>query len=111
MTISIDATRPSLTGNNTAKQSGRFSNALRSLALGTAIGLGSLAPTAATAEEKPPENVPVQIKEDETPAPVEAPKPDNPNNCGGRVALGYVAGVLMEKFLSSLRDKRTGYKA
>ncbi len=67
MTISIDSTRPSLTGNNTAKQSSRFSNALRSLALGAAVGLGAIAPTPGVAQEKPPENIPVQIKEEEKP--------------------------------------------
>ena len=61
MTISIDSTHPPTTGNNTTGQPSKLGKALRSLALGTAVGLGTILPTAsAVAQEKPPENVPVQ---------------------------------------------------
>ncbi len=101
MTISVTPTHPSSITQNNHGKSSKIGNALRSIALGTAIGLGTLAPTAAVAQEKPPENVPVQ----EEPAPAN-PQPANPNSCTGRFAFGYIAGVIMEKLLTSLRNKR-----
>ncbi len=71
MTVSVEQTRPSSISHNNHGQSSKLGNALRSLVLGTAIGLGTLAPTAAAvAQEKPPENVPVQEnKQEEQKAP------------------------------------------
>ncbi len=101
MTISIGSTHTSTTGHNSASQPSKLGNAFRSLALGTAIGLGTLAPTAAAvAQEKPPENVPVQ----------EQPKQEEPKDkpsCLLDILIAYALGRTFGYF----HGKRVGAKS
>ncbi len=91
-------------------RSSKVAKALQALALGSAIAFGG---GAARAAVLPQENVPpppdqpvaVQVEQQE--------KPATEHHCSGsgKLAIGYVSGVLMEKLLRSLRDKNEALEA
>ena len=87
----------------------RFGRALRALALGTAITVGSLRGGPALAQDANPPPLPDQPVhvQNEQPAPDQPVQEEHKHNCGTgtSVILGYGAGVLMEKLLQKLKSK------
>ncbi|GEM_PF-4827041 len=94
--------------HSSAATGSRFGRALRTLALGTAITLGSLRGGPALAQDAnpaPPQDQPVPAQQDEQPAPQEQPAHKHGCGTGTSVLLGYGAGVLMEKLLQKMRNR------
>ncbi len=99
----------SLSSGTHQHRSSRVAKALQALALGSAIAFGGGAARAAVLpQENPPPapNEPVAVQVEQEKAPVK-------DECSGsgKILLGYVSGVLMEKLLRGLRDKNEELKA
>lgn len=99
MPISVDSTHPSTISNNTSSQLSKLGKAFRSLTVGTALALGTLAPTAAAvAQEKPPENIPVQ----------EEPKNESEKKDGRSCFLDILIAYTLGRTFGYFHGKRVG---
>lgn len=92
------------------RRSSKVAKALQALALGSAIAFGGGAACAAALPQEnapPPPDQPVAVQveqQEKTPTKEEC-------SGSGKILLGYVSGVLMEKLLRGLRDKSEALEA